>query len=92
MVLHRRLCSLFSTSLYSEIIRETAPFGLVLHWLDLRNPELQDGDYLLWLLMDRLGDVAGPELYIQRAQQIVQKIQDTLERQHLQVIGLPPLF
>ncbi|KAL8434139.1 hypothetical protein ACSSS7_003379 [Eimeria intestinalis] len=69
----------------SKFIAQTAPFGLVSQWLESQQAQEQGDDVtLLWLLMDRLADIAGPEVYIHRAQQIVQKFNATLQMQKIE--------
>lgn len=70
----------------SENIHSTAPFALLTRWLETQQqPEEGIEEAVLWLLVDRLGDAAGPEVFVQRAQQITTKLSLTLHHRHVQV-------
>lgn len=61
-----------------------------MNWLDgqqAQGPSAEE-ECLLWLLVDRLSDVAEPEVYVQRTPQLVQKLNLTFQQLDVQVGGL----
>ncbi|KAL8430437.1 hypothetical protein Efla_005227 [Eimeria flavescens] len=69
----------------TELIARTAAFGLVIQWLEAEQIQEEGDDLsLVWLLIDRLAETAGPEVYVHRAQQVVQKMHLTLRLQKVE--------
>ncbi|CDJ28095.1 uncharacterized protein EMH_0037830 [Eimeria mitis] len=66
----------------STTISQTAPFGFILQWLDAQPGQgvSSEEECLLWLLVDRLADIADPEVYVPRTDQLVQKLNLTFQQ------------
>ncbi|CDI85590.1 hypothetical protein, conserved [Eimeria praecox] len=63
-------------------VSQTAPFGLITGWLDAQQVQghSSEEECLLWLLVERLADIAEPEVYVQRTPQLVQRLNLTFQQ------------